>query len=102
MMNRDERVTLYNDCTLRWGAVAQAQQATEECAELIQALSKVFFRGRTDAKALDDLAGELADVKVMVEQIELITGLESKVQEVMEQKLQRLRLRVDDTDRLII
>lgn len=101
MMEEPERKKLYDACTARWGEVAQAQQAVEECGELIQAVSKIFFRGKFDDKHLEDLASEMADVAIMMEQLVHILGpnFDKTVEEKVEYKLNRLKGRVEATER---
>jgi NTP pyrophosphatase (non-canonical NTP hydrolase) len=55
-----------------WGMKSQIQMAQEECAELIVALSH-YQRNPTDA-TFCDVVNELADVKIMVAQMELLFG----------------------------
>jgi NTP pyrophosphatase (non-canonical NTP hydrolase) len=59
----------------RYGAPAQVNMTKEECAELIVALSH-FERGR-GSKA--EIAEEIADVAIMLEQMTLMLGPEGPV-----------------------
>jgi len=61
-------------------------QAIEELAELITAINH-FMRHKPDA--LDSLVEEIADVRIMTEQLALIVG-EGKVQATEQCKLQKL------------
>lgn len=57
-----------------YGYEAQSSQLVEECAELIQAVSK-YRRANTEAKravALENLIEEIADVEIMLEQIKYL------------------------------
>lgn len=60
----------YQDALDHFGEKAQAQQAMEECAELIVALNKAFNRGLDPY--LVCVAEEIADVEIMLEQIKRI------------------------------
>lgn len=68
-----------------WGLVAQSDMCIEECAELIVAV-RHWQRGRPNC--LEELAEELADVSLMLEQMRLSFGdLMAKYEKI---KLQRL------------
>lgn len=71
----------------KWGRDAQLTMAMEECAELIDAIAK-HLRGRQS-----DLAGEVADVEIMCEQMRVIIG-EDHVNAAKEKKVRRLRIRL--------
>jgi NTP pyrophosphatase (non-canonical NTP hydrolase) len=64
-----------------YGYEAQSNQLVEECAELIQAISKyrraVLCKGQPTAEgikaiALENIVEEIADVEVMLEQIKYL------------------------------
>lgn len=86
--------TVYQMAWERWGAVAQAQMACEECGELIQAVSKFFFRGK-DLES-SGLVSELADVSIMIEQLIQITDTSEQVKTEKNRKIQRLLERMLD------
>jgi len=72
-----------------WGTRAQVNMAIEECGELIVVLMH-RLRGRvTDP----NVAEEIADVRIMLDQLTLIIGKEL-VDEAEERKLRRLEERV--------
>ena len=82
-----------------WGIDAQADMAEEECAELILA-SKHYARGKIES---DELIEELADVRIMYEQLAMFIGRED-VEDRVQTKMNRLRERLPcdvqpDTDR---
>jgi NTP pyrophosphatase (non-canonical NTP hydrolase) len=87
---------IYSMAVEKYGPFAQATQAMEECGELIVAINKHFFRGKT----LEDsgIIGELADVQIMVEQLIHILGVHSQVQQTKKQKLNRLYGRLTEND----
>lgn len=62
--------------------------AQEECAELIQAISKVLRHwNSTRLDRLDHLAEEIADVRIMCAQMVRIFGLAGKVHQYIDRKL---------------
>lgn len=77
-----------------WGIDAQANMAEEEAAEFIVA-SKHYARGKISADALVD---ELADVRIMYEQLARFIGRE-RVESRVETKMDRLRERLPDDAR---
>lgn len=58
--------------------------AIEECSELIQAISHKH-RGRDH-----NIAEEIADVEIMLEQLKIINDCHSKVDEIRRSKIERL------------
>lgn len=71
-----------------YGVEKQSMQTCEECAELIQAVSKLT-RGETSARILS-LIEEIADVRIMMSQLMLLYGISDlEVTEVMQAKLER-------------
>ena len=77
---------------------SQMGVAQEECAELIQAISKVRRLG-INGETLDHLAEEIADVRIMCAQLVAILGLNEAVSRNIDQKLDRQleRIRKGDT-----
>lgn len=73
-----------------WGQEGQFGMANEELAECITAINQ-FKRGRI-GKA--ELASEVADVFIMASQLAIIAG-EGDVQDQIDYKMRRLRLRLD-------
>ena len=59
----------YSDIIETFGIERQCRQAMEECAELIQAINKAV-RYPDDPKRLVQLMEEIADVKIMILQLE--------------------------------
>lgn len=74
----------------RWGHGAQTAMAIEECGELVVALCH-FERGRI---LLPELASEIADVGIMLEQLQIIHDCADLVAEQREHKMARLRRRL--------
>lgn len=82
------------DVVKTFGTDTRAKMTIEECAELIVALNKYFFRGNIiKNQAIDKVASELADVEIMLEQMRIIFGNEI-IDKHKEQKLKRLRRRL--------
>ena len=70
----------------RYGKEAQLMMLMEECAELIQASSKQL---RRKDKSINHLIEELADVRIMIEQIEYLYWIKNLVEDEMIFKLNR-------------
>lgn len=81
-----ERRSVYEVAIDRYGIEAQLRMVIEEMSELTKELCK-FFRGKDN---LDDIADETADVAIMLEQLQLIFGINDKVCEHRDAKVQRL------------
>lgn len=67
-----------------FGEKAQEGVAQEECAELIQAISKKH-RGLKN-----NIAEEIADVEIMIEQLKIINKCSADVEKIKKQKIERL------------
>ena len=81
--------TMLGDVVRSWGEDEQKRMMIEECAELVDALSKEH-RGR-----VCDVVGELADVQIMLWQMMCVYG-KDKVNTAISKKMARLR------DRLVL
>lgn len=86
----EERREVYQKALETWGERAQTMMAIEEMSELIKEICK-NFRGRPND---DAIAEEIADVTIVLEQLRVIYGLNERVCEHMDQKIQRLRDRL--------
>ena len=73
-----------------YGEKEQECQAIEECAELIQAINHKH-RGREH-----NIAEEIADVEIMLEQLKIINDCRDQVKAMREIKIERLYQRVFD------
>lgn len=80
-----------------YGKEPQLGVAQEECAELIQAISKVRRKGET-VKAMANLIEEIADVNIMCAQLEELFGVRASVAWRMHQKLDRQLERIGEGD----
>jgi hypothetical protein len=76
-----------------WGIAAQVDMAEEEAAEFIVA-SKHYARGKVD---LDGVVDELADLRIMSEQLTEVIGRD-RVERRVESKMDRLRERLAEAD----
>jgi NTP pyrophosphatase (non-canonical NTP hydrolase) len=77
------------DAIKKFGADKQKDKCIEECAELIDALIK----NRNGRCSDDDVISEIADVRIVVEQMTIIYG-RVKVNKEINFKLQRLLSRI--------
>lgn len=84
MIDRD----LLDDAIRIWGEESQFMMAIEECGELVAALAQTL-RGRQV-----DLAGEIADVIIMTEQLRKIVGPKT-VDTAVDQKMERLKCKIE-------
>ena len=94
-----------------YGYEEQSSQLTEECAELIQAVSK-YRRANVDVPytktqasaqrvALDNLVEEIADVEIMLEQIRYLLQIpEEDIQAVKIYKVNRTKERIQNEERV--
>lgn len=92
-MTDDEKMIFRNAIQV-FGRTAQCVVAIEELAELQKALTK-FLRGKIDS---ENLAEEMADTGIMLDQITLIFDNRSAVDEWRTQKVARLRSLSDKTE----
>jgi len=73
---------------MHYGMKAQSMQTCEECAELIQAVSKLT-RGVTEMR-ISALVEEIADVRIMMSQLMQLYGIpETEIATLVERKLER-------------
>lgn len=98
-MKIDERIFKIAD---HYGVNSQLDILQEECAELIQAVSK--YRRTNDPNAFDrmHLEEEIADVEIMIAQIKYLMNLSEKdirgiKNTKLERQLERMRKEKDDT-----
>lgn len=78
----------------RYGADAQTLMLFEEMSELQKELCKKA-RGRCN---LDQIAEEIADVQIMLDQMILLHGCRDKVSQYRQFKLLRLATRLEEED----
>ena len=82
-----ERRNTYKVALEKNGLTMQDMVAIEEMSELTKEICKVF-RGQGNLEALAD---EIADVSIMLEQLQMFYGLEQTVQDHMDKKVRRLQ-----------
>ena len=77
-----------------YGVDAQVDVAIEEMSELIKALLKLRRKGQSECPAIfiDAIREEIADVSIMLSQLEMIYG---DITEFEEYKLERLERRLN-------
>ena len=76
-----------------YGRIAQITKAIEEMGELTVELSK-YLNG--DCARYHNIASEIADVQIMLKQLELIFNNETEVKASKVYKLQRLQKRLQE------
>lgn len=81
---------LFTAAIKAFGERAQEEVAIEECSELIQAISHKH-RGREH-----NIAEEIADVEIMLEQLKIINGCHKNVENIKKRKIARLFNKVFD------
>lgn len=82
---------LYHRALAAWGAEAQMDMLHEEIGELLMTLGH-FKRTRA---SMVDVASEIADVGIMLEQAAIIVGCVDQVEDLRRAKLSRLTDRLD-------
>lgn len=80
-------IDIYKKAINTFGESAQMIVALEECSELQKEISKII-REKGD---LENLAEEIADVEIMLEQLKLIFTLHDKVVTKKGEKIERLK-----------
>ncbi len=86
---QDKPDKLYREAWELWGEESQQQMIIEECAELIVALSK--YNRKVNGSLLTNIAEEIADVEICIEQIKLMKGLDEAVLSWRVKKLDRFK-----------
>lgn len=95
-MDQKERIEVYKRALEKWGSISQMEMAQEEATELALAVRKQI-RYNTHESFLA-LCSEVADVEIMVEQMEMMMeneGFRSMVDEYKFIKIQRLKHRLN-------
>ena len=100
-MTEQETNNAIGEIAEHYGAKAQSMQTCEECAELIQAVSKLTRGETTSAVRIMSLIEEIADVRIMMSQLMYLYGIpESEITSQIEEKLKRQleRIRRNETN----
>lgn len=103
--NRDEMAgaaekrceDILREAVCHYGNALQVLKAIEELGELIRAIARIWMCGDDEdktVKAYANLAEEMADVEIMLEQLKIIYGNSKKVAIRREIKLGRLSARM--------
>lgn len=91
-MRTEEQKSIEKEAVETYGIDAQMRMLQEECGELIVAVGH-YLRGREGSLA--NLCEELADVRIMVEQIEIALD-NPAIEELYNYKLGRLKKRLEE------
>ena len=92
----EERAVVYRAALDTWGKEAQLMMVIEEMSELTKALCKLRrAKPEEQAKRLQDVAEETADVTIMLEQLRMIFDMNQDVCDEMDRKIERLALKLD-------
>lgn len=93
-MNRDERNEKYLRIFMFYSPNAQKIQAIQEFSELIQALTKDI----NNQGSRENLIEEMADSKIMLEQMQLILDIDDDdLEKVMDRKIERQMTRIKNS-----
>ena len=88
---------VYRRCICEYGTQPQVDVASEEMSELIKALLKWRrAKGAELIKARDNIIDEIADVRIMCRQMEILFQAENEVEKRIDFKVDRQRKRLDD------
>lgn len=80
-----------------WGIEAQLDMVVEECAELIQAVQKIKRHG-INPETLSNVITEIADMRIMLEQMRVILDHDGMWDEAYGLKIKRLKQRLEEHD----
>lgn len=93
-MNRRDKVILHKAIDF-YGSSMQELKAMEELSELIRAIARVKLCDVEERdKAFENLAEEMADVEMMLEQLKIIYNNRDKIKIWRSIKLGRLRAKI--------
>lgn len=90
----DEYQKLFKDAVDKWGKDAQLNMVIEECAELIQAITKL--KRHENEKTIQNVIEEAADVGIMLAQITIIFECGQDIYREKVEKMKRLRAKIDE------
>ena len=82
----EERKAIYETALREWGIYAQINMAIEEMSELTKELCKVL----REKGNFDNVADEIADVTIMMEQLRIFFDINDEVCDHMDMKVRRL------------
>ena len=87
------RIGIYERALQVYGIEHQCTKAIEELCEVVHQLSRML---QGDVRNLYHLAEEIADARIMLDQMELAFDLTEEIREWEERKLTRLQRMVDE------
>ena len=90
-----ENNAIFKDCEKTWGVWMQCIKTIEECSELIKVLAKIIEGQRTEMFG-DQLAEEIADVEVMLNQLIYTFGLNPIMDEARKNTMQKVHDQLRD------
>jgi NTP pyrophosphatase (non-canonical NTP hydrolase) len=93
-MKEEERLELYRQAIDKWGKQGQLMMAIEEMAELTQLILHYFRSNRKVTH--EQMASEIADVRIMTDQMIEMFSIYDLVQSAENQKLERLKRYIAD------
>ena len=85
-------MSLLQRAITKWGEDAQTKMVLEEMSELQKEICKLW-RGKDNR---DAIAEEVADVVIMLDQLELMLDIQYQVEQYRQKKLRRLQKRLED------
>jgi pyruvate/2-oxoacid:ferredoxin oxidoreductase beta subunit len=85
-------MSLLQRAIAKWGEDAQMKMVLEEMSELQKEICKLW-RGKDNR---DAIAEEVADVEIMLDQLELMLDIQYQVEQYRQKKLRRLQKRLED------
>ncbi len=90
-MTSKSREKVYRACIATYGTDSQIDMAIEEMSELIKALLKLRRYGTSESwmEYQEDVYEEMADVKIMLRQLEMIYDCEWGVEQWIDRKVER-------------
>lgn len=94
--DKEDRDVVFKRCICNYGMSSQVDVAIEEMSELTKALLKYRrAKGIELSSARDGIIDELADVRIMLRQMELIFQCEDEVERRIDFKVQRQVARLE-------
>ena len=108
-MTTEEEIEILQQAIKQYGVPNQLNQTIEECAELIQAMNKarrhqiiteteiikpIYLVSTEDCLVFGNLVSEIADMKIMLNQLTLLVG-NNRIEFEKERKLSRLKTKLD-------
>lgn len=96
MKRKTKRLSIYLKAIRNWGIRTQLEMAQEEATELALAVRKMIKNPSAENQSA--VAGEIADVEIMIEQLKVTYDLTKEVGYIKRQKVRKLKKRLEDFD----